>query len=306
MPKLLSILDIHNTDFLVILVSFSILSLSTFTFLWFYNRKKFQTLEHELPAEVVKSYIDSIIHNSNVLKSSLFRGEVSPTDFQSTMNSVNVQTKVVEDTKSLEEIERLKELLNSNEASLNDTENRLSSSENALSESSDKIKALEAKIEELLNAPAEVASTDNSEVDSIQAKLDETEKEKELLRERLQEYEIIEDDLANLKRLQQENALLKESLAKSSVSMPEVASAAPVEAEPLESSSLAHVEPIINDPVEESMAAVDTGSDSNEEEISDNENSPEEEIAAAVDSSEESSLDSDPDDLLREFEKMLG
>ena len=38
-------------------------------------------------------------------------------------------------------------------------------------------------------------------------------KEKEELLEKLQEYEIIEEDLANLKRLQQENEQLKKSLA---------------------------------------------------------------------------------------------
>ena len=41
---------------------------------WFYNRKKFHQLSHEIPASVVKNYLDSIIENSNSLKSSLFRG----------------------------------------------------------------------------------------------------------------------------------------------------------------------------------------------------------------------------------------
>ena len=41
---------------------------------WFYNRKKFHQLTHEIPASVVKNYLDSIIQNSNSLKSSLFRG----------------------------------------------------------------------------------------------------------------------------------------------------------------------------------------------------------------------------------------
>jgi hypothetical protein len=41
---------------------------------WFYNRKKFHQLTHEIPASVVKNYLDSIIQNSTSLKSSLFRG----------------------------------------------------------------------------------------------------------------------------------------------------------------------------------------------------------------------------------------
>jgi len=45
------------------------------------------------------------------------------------------------------------------------------------------------------------------------ALVDELTKERDELKGRLQEYEIIEDDLANLKKLQQENEELKKQLA---------------------------------------------------------------------------------------------
>ena len=41
---------------------------------WFYNKRKFNQLKHQIPASVVKNYLDTIIQNSNALKSSLFRG----------------------------------------------------------------------------------------------------------------------------------------------------------------------------------------------------------------------------------------
>ncbi|MBT3585198.1 MAG: hypothetical protein HN509_09835, partial [Halobacteriovoraceae bacterium] len=43
---------------------------------WLYYRKKFRELSHQIPASVVKNYLDSIIQNSSALKSSLFRGEL--------------------------------------------------------------------------------------------------------------------------------------------------------------------------------------------------------------------------------------
>ena len=37
---------------------------------WVYNRRKFHQLSHQIPASVVKNYLDSIIANSTALKSS--------------------------------------------------------------------------------------------------------------------------------------------------------------------------------------------------------------------------------------------
>ena len=41
---------------------------------WWHYRRKFNELKHQIPAQVVKNYLDSIIQNSSALKSSLFRG----------------------------------------------------------------------------------------------------------------------------------------------------------------------------------------------------------------------------------------
>ena len=41
---------------------------------WIHNRRKFHQLSHQIPASIVKNYLDSIIQNSTALKSSLFRG----------------------------------------------------------------------------------------------------------------------------------------------------------------------------------------------------------------------------------------
>lgn len=60
----------------VFYISFALLLLVIVLFVvyWFYTRKKMQELQHQIPATVLKNYLDSVIQNSNALKSSLFRG----------------------------------------------------------------------------------------------------------------------------------------------------------------------------------------------------------------------------------------
>ena len=75
MPETLRLILTKFTDETITV--FSMLSAFTMAGIityWFYNRKKFHQLTHEIPASVVKNYLDSIIQNSTSLKSSLFRG----------------------------------------------------------------------------------------------------------------------------------------------------------------------------------------------------------------------------------------
>ena len=65
----------HLTDeTLSLFVAILILLAATTIAYWWYNRRKFHQLQHQIPASVLKNYLDSIIANSNALKSSLFRG----------------------------------------------------------------------------------------------------------------------------------------------------------------------------------------------------------------------------------------
>ncbi len=61
---------------------------------------------------------------------------------------------------------------------------------------------------------------------------DDLQKKVKELEERLAEYSVIEDDLANLKRLQQENKKLKEALEASNGKMPEPSTVAPANVSP--------------------------------------------------------------------------
>jgi chromosome segregation ATPase len=181
---------------------------------WFYNRKKFHQLSHEIPASVVKNYLDSIIQNSTALKSSLFRGggldigngipSVVPIHDLPTGN-VSVGASSEEVTQKNAEIQSLTIKLSDKSRQVTDLEKKvqdlISSSGNGSAESEmlkQEVQTLQVKLQE-----AQAAGAGSEELVA----------ELETLRERLKEYEIIEEDLANLKRLQQENDQLKAEIA---------------------------------------------------------------------------------------------
>jgi myosin heavy subunit len=251
---------------------------------WFYNRKKFHQLSHEIPASVVKNYLDSIIQNSTALKSSLFRGggldigngipSVVPIhDLPS--GNVSVGSSSEEVSQKNAEIQSLSIKLNDKSRQVTDLEKKvqdlISSSGNGSAESEmlkQEVQSLQVKLQE-----AQAAGAGNEELVA----------ELETLRERLKEYEIIEEDLANLKRLQQENDQLKAELA--ALKKGGAAPAAPAPAAPA---------PAAPAPTPEPQKAATPAAEPKSVEVKDG---PEVKVENEQKSAEE---------LLQEFEKMLG
>lgn len=146
-------------------------------------------------------------------------------------------------------------------------------------------------------------------------------KERDEIRDRLKEFEIISDDLANLKRLQQENEQLKRSLAAAGGSAPAPVQE-PKQIDPNNILSQADVSDLLEDLGQSSS---DSSSDDNQA-LEDFLSSPDESAAPAEDNSEAEMLaamnemndassegqddkqktEKTPEDLLSEFEKMLG
>ena len=175
---------------------------------WFYNRKKFHQLSHEIPASVVKNYLDSIIQNSNALKSSLFRGggldigtgipSVVPVgDLPMSLN-IGVGSSSEELNQKNAEIASLSLKLNDRQKQILDLEKQLQNASSGKDNS--------AEVDKLKKELAAAKASGGGDVAAITSERNE-------LKERLKEYEIIEEDLANLKRLQQENDQLKAELA---------------------------------------------------------------------------------------------
>lgn len=300
---------------------------------WLYNRRKFRKLTHQIPASVVKNYLDSIIQNSTSLKSSLFRGgglELGD-GIPSVVPVNNLPTGGAspdEINQKNAEIARLNSMLADKSSMINDLEAKLASMPTGAPSGGGNDAALQAEITNLkgqlteanknLEAAKNAAAAGDGGGDAaLQQRLDEVTKERDDLKERLMEYEIIEEDLANLKRLQQENEELKKALQAGGGTVPEF-SAPPAE-EPAsapepEPESEPEAEPEVasepipeEDDLEAQMAAAIGGGD--EEEAQD------EEPAAEATPAEDQVPDEIPagdgeqksaDELLSEFEKMLG
>jgi len=221
------------TDFgqeaMIIIIGLLILVLGIIIIYWLYNRKKFHELSHQIPASVVKNYLDSIIQNSTALKSSLFRGgglelgqgipSVLPVE---NLKRTTVTTGISEEELNQKnaEINRLKQQLSEKNGIIQDLETQLRSAGDP-NASAKEIKKLQEEIVELKKQLVEAdkkaqeakeLGAKNASSDEMQSKLNVITAERDELKERLMEYEIIEEDLANLKRLQQENEQLRKSL----------------------------------------------------------------------------------------------
>lgn len=252
MPETLRLILTKFTDETITVFSLMLLvTMALIVIYWFYNRKKFHQLSHEIPASVVKNYLDSIIQNSNSLKSSLFRGggleigngipSVVPVgDLPSSMN-ISVGSGSEEINQKNAEIASLSQKLNDRQKQITDLEKRIQelSSGKGLGAETDLLKkdliSLQQKLKETENQLAEARASSGADA-GLQKELASVTNDRNELRERLKEYEIIEEDLANLKRLQQENDQLKAELmalrknSNSSAPAAAVAAAAPIPA----------------------------------------------------------------------------
>lgn len=359
MNALINYLDKYHTQLTVLLLGLSLIVFAVFLWVWFYNRRKYHHLKHQIPASVVKNYLDSIIQNSTALKSSLFRGgglEVDANGVPSVMplsdlpSGAQVNISGGEDDSALRaEVSRLQSQLNEKNGVIKDLENQNAQLGGDVKSKQERIEELE----KLLAAAKEGAGGGDPEADQ---KIAELVKERDRLEEDLKQYEVISDDLADLKRLKQENAQLKKTLEGSGGTVPAdlgsgepeavAESAAPIEeAAPAESAQPSEAsEPaadvaadvtadVAEDDEEDDMAAMAAAmmEDSNEEEpagedsaagleegleaaLADNNSALDEPAAeesplaaaddgGAGDGDEESKS---PEDLLSEFEKMLG
>ncbi len=314
LDTVINYLDKFGPEILVIQSGLLVILSTLFLWLWFSNRRKYHNLKHAIPANVVKSYLDSIIQNSTSLKSSLFRGggtdingipSVMPLSHLSGGDSLGLSG--APSTALMEEINQKKAMISSLEAQISsylasqkEIENKLISYQSNLSSSENKVKELEGILAESRSGGDE----------SLKAELATLKKERDEIKEKLKEFEIISDDLANLKRLHQENDQLKRSLAaiqgaSSSESLPTIETS---------KSDQADVSELLGDvgkPSEagnENNEALDSFLASSTEEPTSAGPGDASALAAMTESEGQTDSKSDktPEDLLSEFEKMLG
>ncbi|MDC1175263.1 hypothetical protein OAT67_07695 [Bacteriovoracaceae bacterium] len=266
----------HSTDELLsLLFGVTVFFITLLVAYWWYNRKKFHQLSHQIPASVVKNYLDSIITNSNALKSSLFRG--GGLDLGEGTPSVMPASELPKGNVSMG-----------------------GASSEELSQKNAEIARLKATvlekdktIEELERMLAAARDSNGGGDDGDVAAIT---KERDELKERLQEYEVIEEDLANIKKFQQENEQLRKTIeqlqaggATPTAEAPKSEDPEPILAEEMPPAPEAEPEEVAEAPAAEPVAE--------EEATSEAEDTPE------VPSNEGEQKSAE--ELLSEFEKML-
>lgn len=323
--SLLTTIDQFTPEILVILAGLLVITTTLFLWLWFANRRSYNMLKHQLPASVVKTYLDSIIQNSTSLKSQLFRGntgDLQPNAIPSILPIGNLgggDNIVVAPAGSSGNEAALREQLNQRLAEIASLQSQLSAANGAKKELETALAAAQARIKELealLAAKGTAVPVDNS---ALNAELQKITQERNALAEKLKEYEIIEDDLANLKRLQQENAQLKKALEAKGGALPTLDTPAPLPTgksmsgqDPLDNAAdiFAEVVP----PVAAAAPSEADATSELEQFLGNDTAAPVAQAATEIAAPEETpaapekkaSGDKTPEDLLSEFEKMLG
>lgn len=313
--SLITLLDKFTPEILVILSGLLVITTTLFLWLWFANRRSYNLLRHQLPASVVKQYLDTVIQNSNTLKNALFRGGVEGLDPlslpQGHGSPINTEQIAQFISKSNPQVlvsggddSELRAQLNQKISELAALQSQLSSAQSAKRELESSFAGAQARIKELEALLAQAGKSGGADP-ALAAELEKIKKERNEFQNKLKEYEIIEDDLANLKRLQQENQQLKRALAEASGgSVPD--SIAPPSIE-----SAAKINPpedlfdeVVEDKVTQDLEQFLGGSEPQAQAEAEAEEEPVK--AAAAPEAADKSNEKSPEDLLSEFEKMLG
>lgn len=184
---------------------------------WSLVRRKKRESAEWVPAAVVRAYLDKVRADERDVRARLF-GEVAPAPVQAAAPLITSITQAVSaaDPALAREVEALR-------SQLTVADQRAMEFDRLLNALRAEKAALEAKLKDAANAApaAAAAGPDNS-------------KELADLKARLQEYEVIEDDLANLKKFQKENEQLKTRIQQleggGGASAPAPAAAAPAPA----------------------------------------------------------------------------
>lgn len=313
--SLITLLDKFTPEILVILSGLLVITTTLFLWLWFANRRSYNLLRHQLPASVVKQYLDTVIQNSNTLKNALFRGGVEGLDPlslpQGQGSPVNTEQIAQFISKSNPQVlvsggddSELRAQLNQKISELAALQSQLSSAQSAKRELESSFAGAQARIKELEALLAQAGKSGGAD-SALAAELEKIKKERNEFQNKLKEYEIIEDDLANLKRLQQENQQLKRSLAEAS------GGGVPDSIAPPSIESGAKINPpedlfdeVVEDKVTQDLEQFLGGSEPQAQAEAEAEEEPVK--AAAAPESADKSNEKSPEDLLSEFEKMLG
>ena len=182
-----------------------------------YVRRRLKSFFHQIPASEVKNYLDSIISNGHALKSSFSYREGFDLDNRTPsvlpladlpLSGTNTETKIPSEELSQKdaEIASLKSQIGEKTKTVRELEEMLSSARENGGGDGQEAERLKNELQEM-KSQLEKMPDDKSEEE-----LQNVVQERNKFKERLEEYELIEEDLANLKTFQEENQKLKKEL----------------------------------------------------------------------------------------------
>lgn len=199
---------------------------------WMLIRKKKKESAEWVPAALVRAYLDRMRADERETRMRLFGEESAPVASGMPLTQMmGSPTMVSNDPALLKEIEALR-------AQLGMADTRAMEFDKTMNGVKAEKAALEQKLKDALAAAAAGGGAAAAPANT---------KELEDLRAKLQEYEVIEDDLANLKKFQKENELLKQRISQLEGGAPAAAApapAAPVAAAPAPAAPKAEAPPV--------------------------------------------------------------
>lgn len=165
---------------------------------WLLVRKKKKESAEWVPAALVRAYLDRMQADERATRLKLFGEQSAPTFVAPLASALASATATGVDPNLVRELEALRSQLTLSDQRAMEFDRTMNA-----------IKAEKAALEQKLKEAQAAASagTAPATVDNPA-----TQKELEDLRARLQEYEVIEDDLANLKKFQKENEQLRQKV----------------------------------------------------------------------------------------------
>jgi len=247
MDAWISLLSYFSGELLVfeLLGVFSLLAMF-FVFL-FARKRRYPDSTVVVPAQLFHESIDQLINEAETLKAQIFGKGTARLKTAPIQRIVETVTSAVTSTgpDRSAEIEALNAQIANLKAQNESLLQQAAAAGAAGGAAVDPNKPSSVIIKEALKS-AEAAGADPELIKKIK-----------VLEERLEEYSVIEDDLANLKRLQQENAQLKAQLAAGGGATVAVAAAAPVVAAVAPAPAVKTPEPVVAAPEPAAAAPVD-------------------------------------------------
>jgi predicted DNA-binding protein len=200
--------------------------LSIYCYTWVVKKRRLGAARNQVPAGMVKVYLNQLINEAQFVRTQLF-GLVGGIPPDADNFAAHFQASSAHPSTSVPQAHAPTPQNAGTEISP-DLAERLKALQNQLAEKESMVVNINVEKSKLLEEVENFRQNEKAMSQAATGNNDDLAHKIKALEERLEEYALFEDDLANLKRLQQENALLKKQLEGSPTPQVALNSAAPI------------------------------------------------------------------------------